>query len=74
MFILVFVVIFGIKKGVYSTYASFWNFKYYDFNTIIINFFNKNYNNLKFLNYYNLYRFQYTIVTCRTTIYLLFSF
>jgi hypothetical protein len=74
MFILVFVVIFGPKKGVYTTYASFWNFKYYNLNQIIINFFNKNYNNLNFLNFYTIYRFQYTIITCRTTIYLLFSF
>ena len=74
MFILVFVVIFGPKKGIYTTYASFWNFKYYNLNQIIINFFNKKYSNLTFFNFYTSYRFQYTIVTCRTTVYLLFSF
>ncbi len=74
MFILTFVVIFGIKKGVYTTYFSFWNFKYFNLNQILLNFFNKNFLNLKFFNTYSLYRFQYTIVTCRTTIYLLFSF
>lgn len=74
MFILSFVVIFGIKKGVYSTYYSFWNFKYFNFNHILVNFFNKKINSLDFFNFYSLYRFQYTIVTCRTTIYLLFSF
>jgi hypothetical protein len=74
MFILVFVVIFGPKKGVFTTYASFWNFKYFNLNQLIINFFNKKYSNLNFFNFYTLYRFQYTIVTCRTTVYLLFSF
>ena len=74
MFILSFVVIFGIKKGVYTTYLSFWNFKYFNLNQILINFFNKKFLDLKIFNHYSLYRFQYTIVTCRTTIYLLFSF
>ncbi len=75
MFILTFVVVFGPKKGVFTTYLSFWNFKYYDYTRILINF-SKNYNNfnLKNLNFKLFYRFQFTIVTCRTTIYLLFSF
>lgn len=75
MFILTFVVLFGPKKGVFTTYLSFWNFKYYSFNNILINF-NKMYSsfNSKKFNYYLLYRFQFTILTCRTTIYLLFSF
>ena len=30
--------------------------------------------NVKILNFYNLYRFQFTIVTCRTTVYILFFF
>lgn len=74
MFILTFVVIFGPKKGILTTYASFWNFKYFFYNQILINFINKKTFNHDFLNFYLLYRFQYTIVTCRTTIYLLFSF
>jgi hypothetical protein len=74
MFILVFVVIFGPKKGIYTTYAAFWNFKYYNLSQIIINFLNNKYNNSSLLNFYTFYRFQYTIVTCRTTIYLLFGF
>ena len=77
MFILTFVVIFGPKKGVFTTYLSFWNFKYFNFNHLLVNF-NKNtlgsnFNLIKFNNYL-LYRFQFTIVTCRTTVYLLFSF
>jgi hypothetical protein len=75
MFILTFVVIFGPKKGVFSTYLSFWNFKYFNFNQILLNsskfFFDFN---LTKFNHFLLYRFQFTIITCRTTIYLLFSF
>lgn len=74
MFILVFVVMFGPKKSILSTYAFFWNFKYFNINQILINFLNKELISLNKLNFYLLYRFQYTIVTCRTTIYLLFSF
>lgn len=75
MFILTFVVIFGPKKGVFTTYLSFWNFKYFNFNQLLINV-NKRYSNFNLNNFNNylLYRFQFTIVTCRTTIYLLFSF
>jgi hypothetical protein len=73
MFILVFTVIFGSKKGNLSVYSNFWNFKYYEFNQFFINFLN-NKINFKTLNYYFLYRFQYTIITCRATIYVLFSF
>jgi hypothetical protein len=74
MFILVFIVMFGPKKGILTTYASFWNFKYFNINQLLINFLNKNLTNINFFNTYLLYRFQFTIVTCRTTIYLLFSF
>ena len=75
MFILTFVVIFGPKKGVFTTYLSFWNFKYFNFNQLLINV-NKKYSNFNLNNFnkYLLYRFQFTIFTCRTTIYLLFSF
>ena len=75
MFILTFVVVFGPKKGVFTTYLSFWNFKYFNFNQLLINV-NKKYSNFNLNNFNNylLYRFQFTIFTCRTTIYLLFSF
>lgn len=74
MFMLVFIVLFGPKKGVFSTYSSFWNFKYFNFNALLINFSNKKLINLQVLNNYLLYRFQFTILTCRTTIYVLFGF
>jgi hypothetical protein len=74
MFILTFVVIFGPKKSTLMTYFTFWNFKYFNFNSILVNFLNNKFNSASLLNFYLLYRFQFTIVTCRTTIYLLFSF
>lgn len=73
MFILTFVVVFGIKKSTNGTYLMFWNFQYYKINQIVINFL-KNNNNLKSLNFYNFYRFQFTILTSRTTSLILFSF
>lgn len=71
MFILVFIVIFGPKKSVLSNYSSFWNINYDIFFKAIIN---TNTNSLNQLALKNLYRFQFTIVTCRTTVYLLFTF
>lgn len=73
MFTLIFIVIYGPKKGVLTTYVSFWNFNYFHLNKIIYNFINLKLD-YKAINYYVLYRFQFTIVTCRTTIYVLFSF
>ena len=74
MFTLIFIVIFGPKKGVLTTYQSFWSFKYFFNLHTLINFFGKKNLNAKILNFYNLYRFQFTIVTCRTTVYILFFF
>ena len=77
MFLLIFIVIYGPKKGIISTYSLFWNINF--------NFFNKN-NLLKFkykfkfqnwlnnLNISLIYFFQNTILTCKTTIYLLSLF
>ena len=74
MFILTFVVMFGPKKGVLTTYYLFWNFKYFNFNQILFNFLNFKIDKNYLLNFYLLYRFQFTLFTCRTTIYLLFLF
>ncbi len=73
MLMLVFIVIFGPKKGILTTYLSFWSFSYYVWNNLILNFF-KNKNALSSINFYLLYRFQFTIITCRTTVYVLFTF
>jgi hypothetical protein len=74
MFILTFVVMFGAKKGVFTTYYLFWNYKYFNLNQILLNFQELKINNTKLLNFYLLHRFQFTLFTCRTTIYILFSF
>lgn len=74
MFILVFVVLFGSKKGTLVTYSNFWNFKLQlQLSTIIKNLIFNN-SNLKKINNFLIYRYQFTIVTCRTTIYILFAF
>jgi hypothetical protein len=65
MFILVFIVMFGPKKGYIGVYSSSWtvNTLYYKFSSSVKNF------NLIQISY-----LQYTIITSRLTSYLLFSF
>ena len=64
MLILVFIVAFGPKKGTLQTYSTFWDISFKNYLTIF-----KNYDPRTTLT-----RFQYSIVTSRTTIYLLFCF
>ena len=73
MLILVFVVSFGAKKGTILTYASYWYSNFYNnFQLLTTSLNNKmSPTTLKLLL---LHRFQFTIITSRTTIYLLFSF
>lgn len=73
MFILVFVVSFGPKKGTILTYSSYWYANFYNNFQLLTNslFNNLNVDSLKF---YMKHRFQFTIITSRTTIYLLFTF
>jgi NADH:ubiquinone oxidoreductase subunit 5 (subunit L)/multisubunit Na+/H+ antiporter MnhA subunit len=73
MLILVFVVSFGAKKGTILTYANYWYSNFYNnFQLLSTTLNNKNsQTNLKHLLKH---RFQFTIITSRTTIYLLFSF
>lgn len=70
MFILTFVVIFGPKKGVLSTYFSFWNLKLIS-NFKMLN--NKNFN-FKKINFFSSHRFQFTLFTSRSTVFILFFF
>lgn len=72
MLMLIFMVIFGTKKGVFTTYLSFWEFNYYAWNQIFLNLSDGNF--YKRINNYILYRFQFTIMTCRTTAYVLITF
>jgi len=73
MLILVFVVSFGVKKGTILTYASYWYSNFYLNLQLLSNKlnFNANTSNIKQLL---LHRFQFTMITSRTTIYVLFSF
>ena len=64
MLILVFVVSYGPKKGTLQTYAAFWSAAFYLYIKTFKKLSNKNL----------LVRFQYSIITARPTIYLLFSF
>lgn len=73
IFMIMFMAIFGPKKSTILAYITFWNFNYYLFFKLIINHFS----NKSFyyrINHYILFRFQYSIITCRTTIYVLFFF
>jgi hypothetical protein len=72
MFILVFVVVFGPKKGVLSTFKSVWDFQYYNSVGLLVNAVNGL--SSKFLSFSSMYRFQYTLFTSRPTIYVLFVF
>jgi NADH-quinone oxidoreductase subunit L len=71
MLILTFVVFFGPKKGVLSTFLNVWNFQYL---LTLLNLVNtKNFKNASgFL--LQTFRFQYSIFTSRTTVYVLFLF
>lgn len=74
MFILVFVVFFGPKKGTLVTYFSTWTTTYIQMYRLLAREVSHNntplYHRLKSWSY----RFQYTVITSRTTIYLLFTF
>jgi formate hydrogenlyase subunit 3/multisubunit Na+/H+ antiporter MnhD subunit len=69
MFVLSFIVIFGPKKSTKLTYSSIWDFKFYTLMQLMLNSLKtEDYNFTKIVNVY-VYRFQYTILTCRTTVY-----
>ena len=73
VFILLFVVIFGPKKGVLSTYSSLWSFKFYKLGNSILKTFNRR-TSRHLIDYYFKFRYQFTILTSRSTIYVLFCF
>ena len=74
MFILVFLVFFGTKKGILSVYRSTWASSF-TFNYQTLHNINQVYATSRFKYLRSLvYRFQYTAVTARTTVYLLVFF
>jgi hypothetical protein len=78
MFILVFVVSFGPKKSTLTVYTDIWYTNFYESYKSLLTTLKVNYSakelTLASLPTKLLYRFQYTVITSRTTIYLLFSF
>ena len=73
MFILTFIVIFGPKKSTLLAYMTFWHFNYHLALKLIINSLTDKNFYIR-LNAYLLFRFQLTVLTCRTTVYVLFGF
>jgi hypothetical protein len=72
MFILVFLVMFGPKKGSIVAYSSAWDFNFLKQTQALIYFFKTNIN--KNLFHTLKYRFHFTTITSRSTSYFLFSF
>jgi hypothetical protein len=73
MFILSFVVLFGPKKGVFTTYLNFWIFNPILNLNLLLNYFNK-LNTFTLINFNSLINYQFTIFTSRFTVYVLFFF
>ena len=73
MLILVFVVSFGPKKGTILTYSSYWYSNFYN-NFQLLTSSLKTGLTIDVIKFYMKHRFQFTSITSRTTIYLLFSF
>ena len=75
MFILIFVVSFGTKKGTLASYSSAWYPLYTDSFKLITSLLSKSTKfDFKDLKTLYTYRFQHTAVTSRPTVYLLFTF
>lgn len=73
MLILVFVVSFGPKKGTILTYASYWYANFYSNFQLLTSFLKSNVS-ASSVKFYMQHRFQFTSITSRTTVYILFSF
>jgi len=74
MFILVFIVSFGTKKGTLATYSSAWSPLYTSSLRSLINLSGKSPIGYKDLKTLYTYRFQHTALTSRPTIYILVAF
>ena len=74
MFILIFVVFFGPKKGTLAAYSWCWSSILANSNQLIAHTISKCVEFEKTFKHKSLFRFQHTAITSRTTIYLLCSF
>lgn len=73
MFTVTYIVSFGPKKGNLSAYASYWYANFKATSQILTNYFNMNFT-FSDVNWRTLLRFQFTVITSRTTTYVLFIF
>lgn len=73
MFILVFIVMFGVKKSTPVAYSASWLSHVNHFTNLLLNYVTVNATSRKFTEVL-LFRFQYTAVTSRLTSYFLFTF
>jgi formate hydrogenlyase subunit 3/multisubunit Na+/H+ antiporter MnhD subunit len=73
MFILVFVVSFGVKKSTLTVYSDVWYVNFQQAKQVLTNLFKKT-DNKGMLHINLLYRFQFTTITSRYTVYILFFF
>ena len=74
MFILVFVVSFGTKKGTLATYSSAWSPVYSSSNFAIFRYLSSGKVDIKSFIKLQTYRFQHTALTSRPTVYVLVAF
>jgi len=73
MFTLIFIVIYGPKKSPLHVYAHFWKFQFSNLVNLLINF-KSNKFSLNFFSDTNVIFSQFSLVTGRLTVYILFSF
>jgi len=73
MFILVYVVLFGPKKGNLASYSAYWGFLFSRNNQVVVNADNRK-QTIKVFGNNLMHGFQFTPVTSRLTTIVLFSF
>ena len=79
MLALLFIVLFGPKKGTLVTYFLYWNWEFKNYSTLLFNKLIRSYEEgdlvLKFIKHdFSTIRFQLIAVTSRLTVYILFTF
>lgn len=73
MFTVTFLISFGAKKGNLNAYSSYW-YNNFNLNMQLLTNYLKSAITLQTLNHYMQHRFQFTVITSRTTTYVLFTF
>jgi hypothetical protein len=73
MFTVTFLISFGAKKGNLNAYSAYW-YNNFNLNMQLLTNYLKSATSLQTLNHYMQHRFQFTVITSRTTTYVLFTF